>query len=118
MENEISLFIDKPCYKQWSEMQDVEGGKFCSHCNKTVFDFTYFTNKDLIEYFSNGDKRVCGKFNTEQLNTNLLEDKKKGIEHFEKYQVGFEGVSYGYKKANVTQEKIVKQFNVDEEEDF
>ncbi len=67
MKEEISLFIDKPCNEQWSKMENVEGGKFCDHCNKTVIDFTSFTNDDLRLFFKFNSEKICGRIKTESL---------------------------------------------------
>ncbi len=43
-------------------------GKFCGNCNKTVTDFSTFTDKELHEYLSKGKGTGCGRFENSQLN--------------------------------------------------
>ena len=48
-------------------MQPSAGGNFCSSCEKTVIDFTGFSDQQLMEYFKDRASGVCGRFNTDQL---------------------------------------------------
>jgi len=43
-------------------------GKFCASCNKTVVDFSKFTDKELAEFFKKLRGAVCGSFYEDQLN--------------------------------------------------
>lgn len=47
--------IKNPCPKRWEDMEDLDGEKFCSSCQKKVFIVNNFTNKNLIA------QNICGK---------------------------------------------------------
>lgn len=49
--------ITSPCTQDWNAMQRVDGGRFCTHCNKTVHDLT--ENKDFIPPSTN--ETFCGR---------------------------------------------------------
>lgn len=62
------ISIPKPCYKNWSEMQPEEKGKFCMHCQKNVVDFTKLSDQEIVNVLSSTDK-VCGRFTSLQINS-------------------------------------------------
>jgi|SRR6185312_4157158 len=68
----IKLSIPAPCHESWDNMTPNERGRFCSSCNKTVVDFSLFTDKQLVEYFSKVKENVCGRLADYQLNRQLL----------------------------------------------
>lgn len=64
--------IPEPCHEDWNKMQPDAKGKFCSSCNKSVFDFSNKTDDEirniLIEH---KDQKVCGHFKKSQVNRPL-----------------------------------------------
>ena len=52
-------------------MTPTEEGAFCNVCSKCVVDFTRFSDADLLAYFSNAPKNVCGRFDNRQLNKTI-----------------------------------------------
>lgn len=64
----IQLEIHKPCKQGWNNMHEAKGGRFCDSCNKTVIDFTHFTDIQLYDFFANQRSSVCGRINISQLN--------------------------------------------------
>ena len=63
----IQLAIPEPCTQQWNEMQGVQGGRHCTHCQKTVMDFSRMTDVQLLAYFQKPGIAACGRFTAEQL---------------------------------------------------
>ncbi len=57
-------------------MTPVEKGKFCSSCQKKVYDLTTASNKEIIEILQN-DVVACGRFTASQLNRNLYTNQQK-----------------------------------------
>jgi hypothetical protein len=70
--------INKPCSEDWSEMTDHDTGKFCDSCQKTVYDFTQFSNIELARKIKKGDN-LCGRFKKEQLDTDLILPQKSFV---------------------------------------
>lgn len=63
------LHINEPCSQNWDKMTATEKGKFCSSCQKTVFDFTSATDNEIIKYIeSMKGEEFCGNFEEGQLN--------------------------------------------------
>ena len=72
----LNITIPEPCHEDWNTMARTKKGKFCSSCTKEVFDFTHYSDEQLIKRFSKeGD--LCGRFTTNQLNRNLVLQRKK-----------------------------------------
>lgn len=46
-------------------------GRFCAHCQKSVIDFTTWSDKDLYAFFSKNNQSVCGRFQAYQLNRTI-----------------------------------------------
>ncbi|WP_438965516.1 hypothetical protein [Flavobacterium sp.] len=71
MSTKIQISIPKPCHENWEEMTTVEKGRFCSSCQKKVYNFLNASDSEIIDTLSS-DKNICGRFNFQQLNRNLI----------------------------------------------
>jgi len=63
----LCLSIPTPCHEDWEKMTPNERGRFCAHCQKTVVDFTKWTDTALYDFFSKQTAHVCGRFAEHQL---------------------------------------------------
>lgn len=63
-----SIAIEKPCGQSWQQMTEVNSGRHCDHCCKTVVDFTKMTDSGIVEYLS-PRTNICGRFYNHQLNS-------------------------------------------------
>ena len=70
------IFIPQPCHEDWSKMTPNEKGKFCSACQTIVTDFTLMSDAEIINHLQTASGKQCGRFNSFQLNRNLIEEKK------------------------------------------
>lgn len=61
-----SINIPQPCHQSWQQMDSRDTGRHCTHCSKTVVDFTKMIGDDIIAYLS-GTGNVCGRFSQPQL---------------------------------------------------
>ena len=62
------LHINEPCTENWESMSTAERGKFCNHCNKTVFDFTTATDAEIVKHIeAMKGEMFCGRFEENQL---------------------------------------------------
>ena len=73
--SKIAINIPKPCNQSWNQMSAVEKGRFCNSCQKTVYDFTKLSNRAIVEKIQS-EPTSCGRFLNEQLNHNLISNKK------------------------------------------
>ncbi|MES2862566.1 MAG: carboxypeptidase-like regulatory domain-containing protein [Bacteroidota bacterium] len=75
MKQKIQISIPEPCHESWQNMTPVEKGRFCASCQKTVLDFTYLSDNEIINLVNKKDN-LCGRINVSQLNRNLIETKR------------------------------------------
>jgi hypothetical protein len=73
----MQLSIPQPCHQQFDQMKPSSGGRYCQSCQKTVVDFTSFSDAELIDYFKQHHSNVCGRLTQYQLNNNLQSVKLK-----------------------------------------
>ncbi len=67
----IQLNIPHPCTQNWEEMTPCSTGRFCAHCQKTVIDFTTWTDTALYNFFSKNTGEVCGRVLPTQMQRNI-----------------------------------------------
>ncbi|SEN81553.1 CarboxypepD_reg-like domain-containing protein [Chitinophaga rupis] len=70
-QSSLSLSVPNPCQQAWNEMTPSNEGHFCSHCNKTVIDFTQLTDEQVAAVFKNTSGKICGRFTASQLDRDL-----------------------------------------------
>lgn len=74
MERDFKITIPKPCHENWDTMTPRDNGRFCMSCSKTVVDFTTMLPDEVQHFFiQNQDKRICGRFKNEQLDTIIIQ---------------------------------------------
>lgn len=66
------ISIPSPCTEPWEQMTTVSGGRHCASCQKTVQDFSTFSDRELANWLStyNGEA-VCGRLRTNQLERSI-----------------------------------------------
>ncbi|HLP22103.1 MAG TPA: carboxypeptidase-like regulatory domain-containing protein [Chitinophagales bacterium] len=67
MAKQIRITIPQPCHQDWANMTPTQQGAFCHACQKNVIDFSVKTENEIYEIVSNSDSKICGRFNTFQL---------------------------------------------------
>ncbi len=69
----IQITIPHPCHQSWDEMTPQGQGRYCAHCQKTVTDFSGWSDTALYDFFvKNKGREVCGRFNNAQLNPDII----------------------------------------------
>lgn len=112
------LHINEPCTQNWESMTTVEQGKFCSSCNKTVFDFTTATDTEIVKHIeAMKGELFCGRFEENQLDRWIeRSDIKTSNPRLYKFLISFMllGAAQGANaQANPAQEKIATQRRLD-----
>ncbi|TCD20326.1 carboxypeptidase-like regulatory domain-containing protein [Pedobacter psychrodurus] len=67
MPRKFKIQISNPCHEEWDRMQNRVNGKFCGSCQKSVIDFTHFSDRDLRNWFAANQGKSCGRLKPEQL---------------------------------------------------
>lgn len=67
MKRSFTISIKEPCTQNWDEMSPDNAGRFCASCQKTVIDFTKFSDEELSSYFRQLEHFGCGRFTKKQL---------------------------------------------------
>lgn len=63
-----NVSIKNPCTKEnWDLMTETEQGKFCSSCQKKVYDFTNWETSDIINFIEESPVKICGKLRNTQI---------------------------------------------------
>ncbi|WP_162902811.1 carboxypeptidase-like regulatory domain-containing protein [Taibaiella koreensis] len=75
MKRRKQLSLPAPCTEDWNTMQPVSCGRFCSACQKTVIDFSAYSDAEFTAYFQKAPDLPCGRFTAHQLSLPL--DTKK-----------------------------------------
>lgn len=88
MKQEYILKIDNPCKEDWNLMKHEDNGRFCSNCSKTVIDFTYLTDTEIVKQLEKSSGRLCGNLNTDQLNRIISIKESKSTPSFYKFLAG------------------------------
>lgn len=66
----MRIKIAEPCYENWDIMSPNPSGKHCSKCEKTVHDFSNYSDSQIFNFFKEGSN-VCGRFKSSQLGRDL-----------------------------------------------
>jgi hypothetical protein len=64
---DLKLSIPVPCSQDWDVMTSNNNGRHCDSCQKTVVDFSNFTDKELVEFFKKATGKICGRLNPYQI---------------------------------------------------
>lgn len=72
MKKTLIIEIPEPCNEKWSEMEPTAKGRACARCERELIDFTAFSDRQLVDYLSKHNGKLCGHFSPRQLNKNLL----------------------------------------------
>lgn len=71
------LKIENPCSQDWTLMTANEAGRFCSHCSKTVVDFTHLSDQQIIEFLQKSATIPCMRLTNLQQNRILIPAKER-----------------------------------------
>ena len=63
----LQVNIPNPCSENWDNMMPNEQGRHCGSCNKTIIDFSLYTDKEIANFLKH-TPHGCGRFDPHQLN--------------------------------------------------
>ena len=72
MPKNIQILVPGPCGENWDDMLPSGNGRFCGSCQKTVVDFTNMLDGEVLAWLADANKKVCGRFDADQLNRRLV----------------------------------------------
>src|SRR5690349_1591032 len=84
----LSLSIPTPCAEEWENMTPNKDGRHCASCNKTVIDFSLYTDKELMEFFKKAQGNVCGRLSTYQVSNTIVVTEQNNRSFFHKLFLG------------------------------
>lgn len=64
----LQIEVSTPCHEDWGKMRPCSAGRHCGQCQKTVIDFSTWSDADLYRFFAQHNESVCGRFHNGQLN--------------------------------------------------
>ena len=68
----IALQIAQPCQESWAAMTPTASGRHCAACQKTVVDFTWKTDAEILAYLAGAAGETCGRLRADQQNRPLV----------------------------------------------
>jgi CarboxypepD_reg-like domain len=76
MKSSVKISIERPCAENWEQMLPAEQGRHCAACERLIIDFSVKTDQEILEYIKQTNGKLCGRFNNEQLERNLIQETK------------------------------------------
>lgn len=61
----FKIKLDNSCWEKWDKMSVNIEGRFCDSCQKSVVDFTRYSDGDLKAWFIKNQGKACGRFKPE-----------------------------------------------------
>lgn len=111
MKKQFQISIPNPCHQNWHEMNIVEKGRFCDSCQKTVIDFTMYSDVVILKAVKNTE-HLCGRFLPDQLDRILIQRKEKAM-FWQVGMVSFLGFIGLGNQVSFGQEVIKKEVTID-----
>lgn len=67
----LAVQILKPCHESWEAMTPTAAGRHCAACQKTVVDFTWKTDAEILAILASASGETCGRLWSDQQNRPL-----------------------------------------------
>jgi len=67
----VKISIPNPCSENWDNMTPNEQGRHCNNCNRTIVDFSLYTDKELAAFLKH-TPHGCGRFDMHQLDRPII----------------------------------------------
>ena len=84
----IIVSVPKPCSENWDKMTPAERGRHCASCNKTVIDFSAFTDRELFDFISKNTGSVCGRLSPYQVNRPIVSYEQNNSSLWQRIMMG------------------------------
>ena len=107
------LNIENPCKKSsWNEMTISDKSRFCSLCDKKVFDFMNWTDEEVINFLNNSEDNICAKLSLQQINRIIKVKEKFKIYNWQKIAASILLVTSVNTFATNKQTELTEQFQL------
>lgn len=78
MTPQLRIQIPEPCHQLWQDMTFIsQNTRHCTSCDQVVTDFTAMSDEELIDFFENNNRKLCGYFTSSQLNRVIVVPEQK-----------------------------------------
>lgn len=71
--------IASPCHARWEDMNGNDRARFCSQCNKNVYNFSAMTRTEVESLIREKEGRLCGRFYRRRDGRMLTKDCEVGV---------------------------------------
>ena len=88
-QNNYIIKLDSPCNEDWDKMNHTKGGKFCTHCQEKVMDFSDLSDSEIVRILERNKGKICGRFNEEQIGRKIVGMKTNTHSLFAKITAAF-----------------------------
>lgn len=68
----LAVRIPTPCTTSWADMTPTAAGRHCASCQKTVVDFTWQTDAEILAYLAGATGETCGRLRADQQSRPLV----------------------------------------------
>jgi hypothetical protein len=113
--NTYKIRIDHPCGQDWNAMQPEGQSRFCANCQKSVTDFIYASDAEILRKIEETGGSLCGRFTPSQMNRNLVPPFEKSARpNLYRWVAGFvlaAGISNSQVKAETTTPVSISAFD-------
>lgn len=81
--SQIRIELPNACHQAFDAMPRTESGRYCALCERTIIDFTLFSDDEFIEYLTSHQFKIsCGIFRRDQLNRDYAFQKTRPFFRF------------------------------------
>lgn len=80
---EAKVVIDSPCHEDWNSMSATEVGKYCTSCEKQVYDVTALSQNEIQKLYLENNGSLCVKIQANRVEMPAIKPQKKT--HFLRY---------------------------------
>src|SRR5579872_160274 len=74
------MTIAKPCRESWDAMAGTDTKRFCTACDRSVYDLSVLTRRQAADLLDKNAGKVCGRVNYDERGKQVFAQERNGIE--------------------------------------